>query len=728
MPTLPPLQRLYRIGGQPLLPHLPNLYGYIPLSLPLPHGYQGHLLLLLQRPSEPTADISGGPWHSATTPVHTALPPGLVSELPEEPVCNAIPGVVYEYQPKYDQYGISGDYYSVDQQRTLGEILTYCQVMYDAIRKLDQKFDKLQAKVTNVQAVHLGPSLLKKKPVVPPSTDVDEVHIQVSPEGNAGLTMPQQIQTCPPFFQHQVGAEQPDIVSPAPSVHSPSLVLPFQSPNQHIVHLHSIVSTDFTAQDPEPCHSIGEPSTDHLLEEADVKARHKTKQVGQPSRRSCTSPELPEEPVCNAIPGVVYEYQPKYDQYGISGDYYSVDQQRTLGEILTYCQVMYDAIRKLDQKFDKLQAKVTNVQAVHLGPSLLKKKPVVPPSTDVDEVHIQVSPEGNAGLTMPQQIQTCPPFFQHQVGAEQPDIVSPAPSVHSPSLVLPFQSPNQHIVHLHSIVSTDFTAQDPEPCHSIGEPSTDHLLEEADVKARHKTKQVGQPSRRSCTSPELIGDPGRNVTIPTNVLQKLSQKTNPRNTVRFLLRALFSIETLTCSNVMGDVGRGLSKLDPNKIAAMREWLVERFPSYDLREKGRDWRACISIINSAVRQMRFEARKLRVKYLGNPMRGVRVAHSVMLAARHKRKPESAARFLIRHIFPDRVLLKSNVHGSKERGIPALDFSKISALREFLKEQFPEFKLDEDGYDWKVCVIAMNATIRRFRYDLQKFKRMTRADSR
>ncbi|XP_058886087.1 uncharacterized protein LOC117405563 isoform X2 [Acipenser ruthenus] len=531
--------------------------------------------------------------------------------------------------------------------------------------------------------------------------------------------------------------------------------------------------------------------------------------------------ELPEEPVCNAIPGVVYEYQPKYD-YGISGDYYSVDQQRTLGEILTYCQVMYDAIRKLDQKFDQLQAKVTNVQAVHLGPSLLKKKPVVPPSTDVDEVHIQVSPEGNAGLTMPQQIQTCPPFFQHQVGAEQPDIVSPAPSVHSPSLVLPFQSPNQHSVHLHSIVSTDFTAQDPEPCHSIGEASRDHLLEEADVKARHKTKQVGQPSRRSCTSPdrpglpdmddtsfsipaasilhtELIGDPGRKVTIPTNVLQKLSQKTNPRNTVRFLLRALFSIETLTCSNVMGDVGRGLSKLDPNKIAAMREWLVERFPSYDLREKGRDWRACISIINSAVRQMRFEARKLRklqmnstgqanppgetphnekdeqregdrteeqplgmveaaeicvelesdseeeysslpvlespklfseesVEYLGNPMRGVRVAHSVMLAARQKRKPESAARFLIRHIFPDRVLLKSNVHGSKERGIPALDFSKISALREFLKEQFPEFKLNEDGYDWKVCVIAMNATIRRFRYDLQKFKRMTRADSR
>ncbi|RXM32692.1 BEN domain-containing protein 2 [Acipenser ruthenus] len=118
----------------------------------------------------------------------------------------------------------------------------------------------------------------------------------------------------------------------------------------------------------------------------------------------------------------------------------------------------------------------------------------------------------------------------------------------------------------------------------------------------------------------------------------------------------------------------------------------------------------------------------VEYLGNPMRGVRVAHSVMLAARQKRKPESAARFLIRHIFPDRVLLKSNVHGSKERGIPALDFSKISALREFLKEQFPEFKLNEDGYDWKVCVIAMNATIRRFRYDLQKFKRMTRADSR
>ncbi|RXM98909.1 Myb-related transcription factor, partner of profilin [Acipenser ruthenus] len=133
----------------------------------------------------------------------------------------------------------------------------------------------------------------------------------------------------------------------------------------------------------------------------------------------------------------------------------------------------------------------------HATPYLLQKTS----GTGVHQVHIQVSPEGSAGLTMPQQIQTCPPFCQQQVGAEQPDIVSPAPSVHSPSLVLPFQSPNQHSVHLQSIVSTDFTAQDPEPCHSICEPSTDHLLEEADVKARHTTKQVGQPSRRSCTSP-----------------------------------------------------------------------------------------------------------------------------------------------------------------------------------------------------------------------------------
>lgn len=67
------------------------------------------------------------------------------------------------------------------------------------------------------------------------------------------------------------------------------------------------------------------------------------------------------------------------------------------------------------------------------------------------------------------------------------------------------------------------------------------------------------------------------------------------------------------------------------------------------------------------------------HLGPPHRGVKVPEFALSAAHLRTRPELVARYLIRFIFPEDVLVHSNVYGGVRRGIHALDHNKISALR-------------------------------------------------
>ncbi|XP_015219453.1 BEN domain-containing protein 2 isoform X2 [Lepisosteus oculatus] len=509
---------------------------------------------------------------------------------------------------------------------------------------------------------------------------------------------------------------------------------------------------------------------------------------GSGSQMGITVTECNEESEGEEVSNVLYECQPQYDEHAVSEDLYSIDQQRTLGEILSYCQIMYEAIQKLDQKFDQLQAKVMNVSAVDLNPVLFRQKPQLPASNGHPQVRTETSPVSDGSLPMPQLMPVCSPSPPPQGEGKKPPPLSPAPRVPSPPPLLHQQGqqsrPGQ------ATVSAQGTPSTRRATGSL--KNTPPAAENTGAKGSRKSPSGAPPN----TKTELIGDPRRQVRIPSSVLQKVSNKKNPRNMVRFLLRGLFSVETLTSSNIMGDSVRGLKKLDPNKIAAMREWLSKKFTRYDLRENGRDWRACISIMNSTARYLRFEAKKNKHKqqnekfkegppdkdereapaleetaeidvelesdseggspsiscksstsqvhqraldsssrlnqkkdkteseetleFLGDPSRQVMVPQYALLTARLRTRPELAARFLIKYLFPYDLLVKSNVYGNRERGILALDRNRISALREHLKEQYPWFLLEEDGQDWKACVGAINSTIRKFRHELKKGK--------
>ncbi|XP_042312349.1 BEN domain-containing protein 2 isoform X2 [Sceloporus undulatus] len=103
------------------------------------------------------------------------------------------------------------------------------------------------------------------------------------------------------------------------------------------------------------------------------------------------------------------------------------------------------------------------------------------------------------------------------------------------------------------------------------------------------------------------------------------------------------------------------------------------------------------------------------HLGNPSRNVQLPFPVICVAKGKCRPELSARYLIRHLFTEDVLVKSNVYGNLDRGTYPLDCNKINALRDFLQENYPSFELKETGYDWKACVAAINSTIRSLRFD-------------
>lgn len=52
----------------------------------------------------------------------------------------------------------------------------------------------------------------------------------------------------------------------------------------------------------------------------------------------------------------------------------------------------------------------------------------------------------------------------------------------------------------------------------------------------------------------------------------------------------------------------------NNVWISTEWAVKRYQKFDLREKGKDWKMCLSVINSTARYYRFmdKTRKVRIK--------------------------------------------------------------------------------------------------------------------
>ncbi|XP_043847278.1 BEN domain-containing protein 2 [Dromiciops gliroides] len=562
-------------------------------------------------------------------------------------------------------------------------------------------------------------------------------------------------------------------------------------------------------------------------EEREFLVLHKRRRVAPSVENNTMSAQ---EPDYEDNGSVVYEYEPDYECGSIVSEAsYTVDYQKTLMEVLNYCQAMYDAIQKLDKKFDLLHGKVSEMQHIRMKPLVLKPRPVGFTSRSSNHVpHRKIQEQKPVERESSIHISPPRPSLAVVLPQNHVETNSVGKSVQAPLKIELQQQDLRHSPPLPVIVST----------HSLNQPFTVVANKVPDLSLQSKlvntvventtsaaksspvittvvptkpetclernTVMMGYPSSQEnaslsqvlsssiCINPSLeyIGDPKRNVKVLGTYLMKARQKTKPKYAACYLVRVLFPKETLLCS-IMGISARGRRPLDPNKVAAIREFLATHFPNYDLSEYGRDWKTCITKVNAMIRCLCCEtkiksektenkdklpgipdssvcvdlndhdkdgevnsqvAQKMTtlgtneiqnstwdsnslpevfqapsfkklpslepMQFLGYPWRNVQLPFSVICVAKGKSRPELSARYLIRHLFTEEVLVKSNVYGSLERGMCPLDCNRINALRDFLQENYPSYELTETGYDWKACVAAINSTIRSLRHDHKK----------
>ncbi|XP_062872175.1 BEN domain-containing protein 2-like [Trichomycterus rosablanca] len=479
---------------------------------------------------------------------------------------------------------------------------------------------------------------------------------------------------------------------------------------------------------------------------------------------------------------------------------FETDPVRTLGEILAYCQVMYEAIQKLDEKFEMLHARVIHVSTDQ--PNIEEE----PPSLQIytpDSAEFCFQDNHSADFLHHQTLHpyVSPPVEDSNIPiisntSEKPKHSQPDPQIQSQPSALTATQPRtvREMLLQQRHISPD-----------------DDLIsytERTTSKSPRTVKEILQQRRKRSDTPRSrrtkmhTANPGRKFVIPSSVLTRASTILKPTAAARFLLQSLFSQQELLHGSIKGYVAKGLKKLDPEKISAIREWVQKAYPKLDFSEEGKDWKACTTVMNEGTRYIRLKDRKRKVHdvlqkecraeeqceareqkrnaagernvetasvhsfkleptaeidvelsdsdsddlqqlmaqktrlklesdkeeesenedscevYLGSPDREVKVPQYAMLLALQRQTPTLVARHLIRFLFPEDLLVQSNVYGNGKHGIQPLDHNKISALREHMCERFPGMRLDEDGPGWRACVLAINSAIRKTRHARKK----------
>ncbi|XP_056589860.1 uncharacterized protein LOC130409723 isoform X1 [Triplophysa dalaica] len=101
----------------------------------------------------------------------------------------------------------------------------------------------------------------------------------------------------------------------------------------------------------------------------------------------------------------------------------------------------------------------------------------------------------------------------------------------------------------------------------------------------------------------MIGSSMRKVWIPLSVYKEAFKESEPQRALVPVLHSLFSNSTLSCSAVTGNPDKGIKQLDPNKIEALREFLAEMYPQYDVSLRGVTWAMCVGVINNVTKDLR-----------------------------------------------------------------------------------------------------------------------------
>ncbi|XP_069745965.1 uncharacterized protein [Narcine bancroftii] len=430
-------------------------------------------------------------------------------------------------------------------------------------------------------------------------------------------------------------------------------------------------------------------------------------------------------------------------------------QQTSLMEVINYCQVIYSAIRRMDRKVEMIQRKVSDLRQGKTRYFAKQRQVLASLSNGYNQTLKRKMAFKSTGNVRKKRITCSSPYQSETNYSHDPIIIQDEEDVAD---VIDNEKPNESA----NFHSTEQILENMMPPTSAAVPSQmlPHLSLNPDF---HQPSQRLQSIPATYKMSKLL-----NCHTQRSVLQQLEIKKsfqtmeNVYQNIDSSVDHCNNVDTLRKDLLLQDSSFDLSK---NSF----EFLSKQFPHHDLTEVGKDWKICISAINNMISTTRRRVETgsnqereylseekaststvfpsvsdsvvndqlwwlyqnstplspspnqkpyEKLECLGRSDRKVELPASVIHLAKQRTRPELAARFLIRHLFPDSVLLRSNVYGAIRKGKAPLDCNKINAVREFLADYYGGFDLAEDGKDWKVCVDAINGVIRCLRYELKK----------
>ncbi|KAM6315426.1 BEN domain-containing protein 2 isoform 2-T2 [Podargus strigoides] len=537
--------------------------------------------------------------------------------------------VIYEYEPDYECGSIVSEAsyteasYTGHQQKTLMEILSYCQAMYDAIQKLDKKFDLLHQKVSEMQHTRVKPLLLKPKRVG--FTYRSSNHL---PQGKIRL-------------QKSIGGESSHrLSSPGLGRHSPVIRVPLQNGHVQVNSTLKHVPQSLRLESQQPVRTQSPPLptivSTHSLHSSYTAANR----MPDLSPRSNLVASIVESTVNVVSSPVASSSMPTPSETSLGNDAVVVNY-RNASESENISKELPSSSVSINPSFEFVGDPERNVKV--LGNYLMKARQKTKPKYAARYLVCVLFPKemllcsimgaSTRGRRMldPNKISAIREFLatnfpKYDLSEHGKDWKTCITSVNGMIRCLRSEAkPNpgsclketaeekekvsdvpdtSYCVDLNDNEDSEGSSQNSQKMTS----STTDTLQNSDPEAVH-TPSVNK--LQSLEPMELLGSPWRNVQLPFSVIYVAKGKSRPELSARYLIRHMFTEDVLVKSNVYGNLERGMSPLDCNRINALRDFLQENYPSFDLKETGYDWKACVAAINSTIRSLRHDLKKATV---------------------------------------------------------------------------------------------------------------------
>lgn len=307
------------------------------------------------------------------------------------------------------------------------------------------------------------------------------------------------------------------------------------------------------------------------------------------------------------------------------------DQQNLLLEVLNHCRFLHAAVQRLEEKIDR---QMSNESSTAQSTARRKK---TPKRQVAEDEHLSWALAQRLGPPVHRNSRWDPPWRRAADGADLQQAGNPSGGVQTGRTGRgrgrgrgrgQRGRGGSSRSHQHTPENTPLVTNK----HSAGQMCTDHTLPSQKLKQDswahtefehqqkrkkssahvHGEKEESDPKHEEATVQDnnkvMIGSSLRKVWIPQCVYKEVFKETEPQKAVASVLYSLFPISTLSCSAVTGNPAKGIQQLDPNKIEALREFLAEMFPQFDVSVRGVAWAQCLGMINNITKNLKKTAGK------------------------------------------------------------------------------------------------------------------------